>query len=73
MNEPHYPINLYWSDEDGVWIAEVPDLRPCSSHGATREEALANIRDAIDGWLDVAKARGFPIPQPSFGPARNAA
>jgi len=73
VNEPHYPINLYWSDEDSVWIAEVPDLRPCSSHGTTREEALANIRDAIDGWLEVARDRGFPIPEPTFRAARDAA
>ena len=65
MNEPHYPISLYWSDEDGAWIAEVADLRPCSAHGATREEVLANIRDAIDGWLEVARDRGFPIPEPT--------
>ena len=66
MNEPHYPINLFWSDEEDVWIAEVPDLRPCAAHGATREEALANIRDAIDGWLAVARDKGFPIPEPSY-------
>ena len=38
MNEPHYHINLFWSAEDECWIADVPDLRPCSSHGDTPEE-----------------------------------
>ena len=43
MNEPHYHINLFWSAEDECWIADVPDLRPCSAHGDTRAEAIANI------------------------------
>ena len=35
MNEPHYHINLFWSAEDECWIADVPDLKPCSAHGDT--------------------------------------
>lgn len=72
MNEPRYHINLFWSAEDECWIADVPDLRPCSAHGETRAEAIANINDAITGWLEVAAERGFPIPEPQYRPARYA-
>ena len=69
MNEPHYHINLFWSDEDDLWIADVPDLKYCSSHGDSPEQAVANIRDAIEGWLAVARDSGFPIPEPRYRPA----
>jgi predicted RNase H-like HicB family nuclease len=69
VNEPHYHINLFWSAEDACWIADVPDLRPCSAHGDTRAEALAHINDAISGWLEVAKERGFAVPEPRYRPA----
>ena len=64
MTEPHYHINLYWSDEDGVWIAQVPDLSGCMTHGSTRAEAVANAAEAIEGWLEVARDMGFDIPEP---------
>lgn len=73
MNEPHYHINLFWSAEDECWIADVPDLRPCSAHGDTRADALANINDAIEGWLETARERGFAIPDPRYRPAIYAA
>lgn len=69
MTEPHYHINLFWSDEDNVWIADVPDLRGCMTHGETRAEAVANAADAIEGWLAVANDHGFPIPEPKYRPA----
>ena len=69
MTEPRYHINLFWSSEDDCWIADVPDLKPCSAHGDTREEAIRNIEDAIEGWLAVAKDRGFPIPEAKYRPA----
>ena len=49
MNEPHYHINLFWSDEDNLWIADVPDLRGCITHGRTRAEAIKNAAEAIEG------------------------
>jgi predicted RNase H-like HicB family nuclease len=56
------------SDEDGVIVAEVPALPGCISQGATRDEALSNIREAIAGYLDSLKAHGDPIPPPiDFG------
>lgn len=55
---------LLHRDEDGAWIIEVPALRGCRSDGATREEALENIREAIDLWLEVARERGWDVPEP---------
>jgi predicted RNase H-like HicB family nuclease len=73
MNEPHYHINLFWSDEDQCWVADVPDLRPCSAHGETRSAALAQVNDAIEGWIEAAQAHGLPIPPPRYRPAIYAA
>jgi predicted RNase H-like HicB family nuclease len=69
MSEPHYHINLFWSDEDACWIADVPDLYPCSAHGDTRAEAFANVRVAMTDWLEVAREKGFTIPEPRYRPA----
>ena len=69
MSTPHYHINIFWSDDDGVWIADVPDLPGCMTHGASPEEATANAIDAIAGWIEVAQADGLPIPEPRYRPA----
>jgi predicted RNase H-like HicB family nuclease len=69
VNEPHYHINLFWSSEDNCWIADVPDLRPCSAHGDTRTQALNNVHNAIEGWLAVARDNNMPIPEPRYRPA----
>lgn len=69
MSDARYHINLFWSSEDECWIADVPDLKPCSAHGDTPGEAVAHIKDAIEGWLEVARDRGFPIPEPRYRPA----
>jgi predicted RNase H-like HicB family nuclease len=70
---PHYHINVFWSDDDGLWIADVPDLKYCSSHGDTPEEAIANIQDAIEGWIETARETGLDIPKPRYRPAIYAA
>jgi predicted RNase H-like HicB family nuclease len=49
-------------DEDGITVAEVPALPSCISQGATRDQALNNIREAITGYLESLKAHGDPIP-----------
>jgi predicted RNase H-like HicB family nuclease len=49
----NYTIIVYWSDEDTVWIAEAPDLEPCAAHGDTPEHAVAELRVAMEAWLDV--------------------
>ncbi len=48
-------------DEDGVWVSECPAIPGCISQGATREEALKNITDAIAGCLEVRAERGMPL------------
>lgn len=59
-----YAINITWSDEDDGYIATVPALTGCMSHGDTIEEAGANIQEAMEGWLACATAHGDPIPEP---------
>lgn len=73
MNDQHYHINVFWSDDDGLWIADVPDLKYCSSHGDTPEEAIADIQDAIEGWIETARETGLDIPKPRYRPAIYAA
>jgi predicted RNase H-like HicB family nuclease len=68
-----YHINLFWSDEDQSWIADVPDLRYCSAHGATPEDALSEVQTAMTAWLESARAHGDPIPAPRYRPAIYAA
>ena len=48
-------------DEDGAWVAECPSIPGCISQGATREEAEANIMEAIAGCLEVRAERGMPL------------
>ena len=55
---------LIEQDEDGVFVAEVPALPGCISQGKTRAEALRNIREAIEAYLDSLEAHGDPIPPP---------
>lgn len=69
MNQPHYHINVFWSDDDACWIADVPDLRGCSAHGDTPTEAMAQAEIAISLWLETAHDRGLPIPEPRYRPA----
>ena len=59
-----YETIIYWSKEDSAFIAEVPELAGCIAHGASQEEALANVNEAIQLWLDTAKEFGDPIPEP---------
>ncbi len=59
-----YEIILYWSDEDRVFIAEVPELPGCMAHGDSQETALSSIKQAITLWIDTAREFGDAIPQP---------
>jgi predicted RNase H-like HicB family nuclease len=68
-----YHINVFWSDEDGCWIADVPDLRYCSAHGETPTKAIAEAQEATALWLEVARDEGIPIPEPSYRAAARAA
>ncbi len=73
MTEPRYHINIFWSAADECWIADVPDLKPCSAHGDTPAEAVAEAQVAIDLWLEVAREHGMSIPEPRYRPAIYAA
>ena len=59
-----YEIIIYWSEEDSIYIAEVPELAGCCAHGDSYETALKNVEDAIQLWIDTAKEFGDPVPQP---------
>jgi predicted RNase H-like HicB family nuclease len=59
-----YEIIIYWSNEDQAFIAEVPELPGCMAHGATHEEALGNIKSAMELWIKTAKEFNDPIPAP---------
>ncbi|MBW2612999.1 MAG: type II toxin-antitoxin system HicB family antitoxin [Deltaproteobacteria bacterium] len=59
-----YEIIIYWSNEDQAFIAEVPELPGCMAHGSTHEDALANIKSAIELWINTAKEFNDPIPAP---------
>jgi len=63
---PHkYAIEIFYSDEDEGFVAVVPELPGCSAFGETEEEALAEVKVAIDLWLDTARKEGREIPEPS--------
>jgi predicted RNase H-like HicB family nuclease len=64
-----YHINLFWSDEDGGYIADIPDLEACAAIGATPEEALAEVERAKEAWLTAARESGKAIPAPRYRPA----
>lgn len=59
-----YEIIIYWSDDDQVFIAEVPELPACAAHGDSHDAALSSCKDAIDLWIDTAKESGRPVPAP---------
>ena len=59
-----YEIILYWSNEDGAFVAEVPELPGCMAHGETQEDALRNVNQAMKLWIDTAKEFGDSIPEP---------
>lgn len=63
-----YHINIFWSDEDGGYIADIPDLETCSAFGNTPEQALAEVEIAKDAWLTAARETGKPIPEPRYRP-----
>jgi predicted RNase H-like HicB family nuclease len=68
-----YHINVFWSEPDGAWIADVPDLEFCSAHGRTPVEAVSEVEVAMKAWLDAAREAGKPVPEPRYRPAIYAA
>jgi len=63
-----YHINIFYSDEDGGYVADIPDLEACSAFGKTAEEALAQVEQARDAWLQAAKDAGRAAPAPRYRP-----
>ena len=57
-----YEIILYWSNEDAAFIAEVPELPGCMAHGDSQADALKNVNDAMELWIDTAREFGDAIP-----------
>lgn len=64
-----YHINIFFSEEDGGYIADIPDLRDCSAFGVTPEQALAEVRLAMVAWIETARELGKPVPEPKYRPA----
>jgi predicted RNase H-like HicB family nuclease len=62
VTAPAYPINVFWSQEDEAWVADVPDLVYCSALGDTPHEAVAEVEIAIGLWLQATEASGRPVP-----------
>lgn len=68
INVKDYHINISYSQEDGGYIADIPDLEACSAFGDTPEEALRQVEIAKATWLEAARAEGKPIPEPMYRP-----
>lgn len=65
----HYHINVFYSEEDGGYIADIPDLEACSAFGQTPQEAVGEVERAKKAWLAAAREAGRPIPEPRYRPA----
>ena len=63
-----YPIVIFWSNEDEAYLADVLDLRSCSAHDATPEEALREVQVAFEVRLEAARERGIVLPRPTERP-----
>jgi predicted RNase H-like HicB family nuclease len=64
MVTPKYEVIIYWSEEDGSFIAEVPELPGCAADGKSHQEVLANAEIVIQEWIETARDLGRPIPTP---------
>jgi len=64
MSMDRYEIIIYWSEDDQAFVAEVPELPGCLSHGTSHEDALRNAKDAMALWVETAKQDGDPVPAP---------
>jgi predicted RNase H-like HicB family nuclease len=62
----HYSLLITWDPDDRIFVVTVPELPGCRTHGRTREEAIRQAEDAIESWLEAARAEGAPIPMPRF-------
>jgi len=63
-----YHINVFYSEDDEGYIADIPDLEACSAFGETPDEAFHEVQQAKKLWLEAARAEGKPIPSPAYRP-----
>jgi len=63
-----YHINIFYNEEDGGYIADIPDLDSCSAFGERPEQALKELEIAKKAWLEAARQAGKPIPPPRYRP-----
>jgi predicted RNase H-like HicB family nuclease len=68
MKLSQYHINIFYSEEDSGYIADVPDLDSCSAFGQTPEQALSEVECAKTAWLEAAEREWKPIPPPRYRP-----
>ncbi|MCD6013456.1 MAG: hypothetical protein K0Q79_3318 [Flavipsychrobacter sp.] len=59
-----YEVIIFWSQADSVFIAEIPELSGCLAHGTTQDEALHEVNIVAKQWLELAKEKGWEIPEP---------
>ena len=64
-----YHINIFYSEEDRAYVADIPDLEACSALGSTPEEALQQVQIAKKAWLTAAKRGRKRLPKPRYRPA----
>lgn len=64
-----YHINIFHSQEDDGYIADILDLRSCSAFGRTPAETLSELEKAKEAWIDTVTAKGKPVPKPRYRPA----
>lgn len=58
-----YEVIIYWSREDNLFVAEVPELPGCMAHGEMKQDALASVDEAIQLWIDTAREFGDSVPE----------
>lgn len=63
-----YHINIFFSERDRGYIADIPDLEACSAFGKTPQQALREVEVAKKAWLAAARSAGKPIPKPRYRP-----
>ena len=66
MNIPHHHINIFWSEEDSCFVADVPDLKHCTGQGDSPQEALEDVLETRDAWIEACLSAGEQIPQPTY-------
>jgi predicted RNase H-like HicB family nuclease len=59
-----YEVVIWWSEEDGSFLAEVPELPGCMADGKTHAELLAHLEETVDLWIEAARRQGHPVPEP---------